>query len=121
MLINLSNHPSKIWTKKQIAAAQKKYKSVIDLPFPKVSPNASTKQVAALAKRYAERCVTVLFDSKDKNNAVHIMGELNFTYKTVGILKDKQINCIASTTKRDVKEEVKMKISRFEFVKFREY
>ena len=53
--------------------------------------------------------------------AVHIMGEMNFTYSLVSKLKAHNIRCVASTTKRETVEENDVKISKFNFVRFREY
>ena len=53
--------------------------------------------------------------------AVHIMGEMNFTYALVNKLKANGIKCVASTTKRETVEENGVKISKFNFVRFREY
>ncbi len=39
--LNLSNHPSAAWNADQLAAAQK-LGSVVDLPFPVVTPSATS-------------------------------------------------------------------------------
>lgn len=49
------------------------------------------------------------------------MGEMNFTYALVSKLKAHNIRCVASTTKRETVEENGVKISKFNFVRFREY
>jgi hypothetical protein len=121
MLINLSNHPVKFWSRQQILAANKKYNSVIDLPFPHINPKASPNQINSKAKLYLNKCRKLLTKCKNKNNAVHIMGELTFTFCLVSLLKQNNIKCVASTTIRTVKEESGAKTSYFGFVRFREY
>lgn len=121
MLINLSNHPKDKWTAKQIKTAFKKYNSIVDIPFPLISPKANTKQVIAKAKKYYEIIVKLLKSSKDKNNAVHLMGEFTFVFHLVTMLKKKNIITIVSTTNRIVEEKDGKKIVTFDFIRFREY
>lgn len=121
MLINLSNHPSANWTAKQFNAAVKKYSEIIDLPFPHISPHSTKSQVIKKAKSYSTKCVKLIDNSSSKPNALHIMGELTFTFYLVNILKSKKIKCIASTTKRLVEEVNQSKTSYFQFIRFREY
>ena len=127
MLINLSNHPSENWSEKQKQAALVQYKEIVDLPFPQIAPEATIEDVLELAKKYAEKAKGILgytdvktFDTE--TNAVHIMGEMTFTHNVVRFLDENVIPCVASTTKRTVKEEAKgQKTSVFEFVQFRAY
>jgi len=49
------------------------------------------------------------------------MGELTFTYVLLNKLREKGIQAIASTTKRNVIETPEGKISKFSFVRFRDY
>jgi hypothetical protein len=56
-----------------------------------------------------------------KPDAVHIMGEMTFTFALVNLLKEVGIKCIASTTKRNVEEIDGKHVSTFQFVQFREY
>lgn len=121
MLINLSNHPQSKWTKKQIETALKKYKSIYDIPFPYISPKASTNQVKRKAEKYLKIILDALKQSKDKNNAVHLMGEFTFVYHLVNLLKKEKIKVIVSTTDRIVEEKDGKKIVTFNFVRFREY
>lgn len=120
MLINLSNHPSAKWPEAQLKAANSKYGDVIDLPFPNIDPEWDNAQVQALAGDYAGKCSKML--SGGDTNAVHIMGELTFTHHFVLIAKTLGINCIASTTSREVRtNDAGEKVSTFKFVKFRLY
>lgn len=121
MLINLSNHPSNKWSSKQLSTALKKYKSIVDLPFPVISPKATTSQVKANAKRYFNEVVKLISSSSDKNNAVHLMGEFTFVYQLTSLLKQKNISALVSTTNRIVEERAGKKIVTFDFVRFREY
>ena len=113
MFLNLSNHPSASWSEPQFAAAGGK---VIDLQFPQVSPDGDEAYIEQLAQEYYDKIVQM----KDIK-AVHIMGEMNFTYALVNKLKANGIKCVASTTKRETVEENGVKISKFNFVRFREY
>ena len=127
MLINLSNHPAANWSEAQTAAGLSLYNEIVDLPFPAIDPEASIEQIIELATEYSEKVKKMLgytnFETFDtKINAVHIMGEMTFTYNVVRLLQQKVITCLASTTKRSVKEEAGgTKISVFEFVQFRRY
>jgi hypothetical protein len=101
--------------------AEQSYDEVIDLPFPRISPKAETEEILHLARLYVKKCVAILKQSNKKTNAVHIMGELTFTFHLVRLLKDKGVTCIASTTKRNVIENGNIKTTLFDFVRFREY
>lgn len=115
MLLNLSNHPSSNWTETQLAAAGGE-SQVIDLPFPTVSPDGDEAYIEQLANDYYDK-----INAMSNIEAVHIMGEMNFTYALVSKLKAHNIRCLASTTKRETVEENGVKISKFNFVRFREY
>ncbi|AFH48911.1 Putative CRISPR-associated protein [Ignavibacterium album JCM 16511] len=121
MLINLSNHPKNKWSEKQLIAALRKYKSVVDLPFPLISPNANTLQVKKKAEKYLKQILKLLKSSEDKKNAVHLMGEFTFVFHLATMLKNKSISTIVSTTNRIVEEREGKKIVTFNFVRFREY
>ena len=115
MFINLSNHPSSNWTETQLAACG--YVSqVFDLPFPQVDPSGDEAYIESLANEYLNKILSIKGVS-----SVHIMGEMNFTYALVNKLKANGIKCLASTTKRETVEENGVKISKFNFVRFREY
>jgi len=113
MFLNLSNHPSASWTEPQLAAAGGK---VIDLAFPQVAPDGDEAYIEQLVNDYYNKIITF-----QGITAVHIMGEMNFTYAMVNKLKAHNIRCVASTTKRETVEENGVKISKFNFVRFREY
>jgi hypothetical protein len=83
--------------------------------FPLINPKANNHEIDLLVEDYFAEITKLI------PQAVHIMGELTFTYRMVTKLKNAGITCIASTTKRNVIEKDGAKVSRFEFVKFREY
>ncbi len=113
MLLNLSNHPSASWSPTQLAAAGCK---VEDLAFPQVAPDGDEAYIEQLVNDYYNKIITF-----QGITAVHIMGEMNFCYKLITKLKAHNIRCLASTTKRETVEENGVKISKFNFVRFREY
>ncbi len=126
MLINLSNHPSHLWSEAQRQAAISKYHEIVDLPFPQIDPEAGILSISELVEDYTAKCLNLLeftdeLDFDSLNNAVHVMGEMTFTYNIVQKLEQKGVPCFASTTKRIVKEEGGIKTSVFEFVQFRHY
>lgn len=116
MLLNLSNHPSASWSESQLSSAIKQYQSVEDLPFPKIDPSWSADQVEQLAEEFEMKI------RKINPSAVHLMGEMTFTFKLVNRLQRIGIPCIASTTERVATEDENgNKTSIFKFVRFRNY
>lgn len=120
MLINLSNHPKQNWSARQLETALTKYKSVVDLPFPQISPYATSAQVKKKADAYLTKILHLLKTSSDKYNAVHLMGEFSFVIYLYELLKKKNISVVVSTTDRITEEKEGKKIVTFNFVKFRE-
>ena len=119
MLINISNHPSNQWSLKQFSAAKRKFGEVVDLPFPYISPSATSKQVRKKAEVYFKKIIDLFKNSKNKSNAVHLMGEFTFVIYLYELLKKKGIPMVVSTTDRIVEEREGKKIVTFNFVKFR--
>jgi len=115
MLLNLSNHPSTAWEMKQYQNAVQEFHEVVDMTFPMIDPEANDIDIDLLVENYFTEIKKLI------PQAIHIMGELTFTFRMVTKLKNAGITCIASTTKRNVIEKDGAKVSRFEFVKFREY
>lgn len=122
MLLNLSNHPSELWSAEQLNTAKEKYGNVKDIRFPAVDPYADEEDIQDLANEYVEMCKDILSKHKIESNAVHVMGEFSFCFAVVSGLQKSGITCIASTSTR-ISEELSLneKISKFQFVKFREY
>lgn len=116
MLLNISNHPSTLWPEKQVQMANRQFGEIKDLSFPQIDPEADEALVGDLAGEYLDRILTL------KPKAVHLMGELTFTFELVQRLKNHGISVLASTTHRisDVLPDG-TKISKFEFVRFRQY
>ncbi len=121
MLINLSNHPSKQWSKLQTDEAVNEYGKILDLPFPAINPSAKPEEIKELAKYYFNKCLDILKKSRENNNVVHIMGELTFCFALVNLLQAQDISCISSTSARNVVQNGSKKIVEFNFVQFREY
>lgn len=113
MFLNLSNHPTTSWSESQLAACGGK---VVDMQFPQVNPDGDEEYIQQLANEYCNK----IMEMQDVT-AVHIMGEMNFTFALVTKLKESGIKCVASTTKRETVEENGVKISKFNFIRFREY
>lgn len=118
MLINLSNHPYSIWNSNQKSAAEK-YGACVDFPFPNVDPFGDEAYILHLAKSIvAEIEASYPLESI----TVHIMGEMTLSYAIIKLLHQKPVKCIASTTKRIVKEKSdNTKEVIFDFIRFREY
>lgn len=119
MLINLSNHPSTQWKKKQLTSAKRKFGQIVDIPFPYISPYASSQQVKRKAETYLKKIKSIFKNSLDKNNAVHLMGEFTFAFYLYEMLRKNNIQVVVSTTDRIVEEKDGKKIVTFNFVKFR--
>lgn len=117
LFLNLSNHPSSAWSNEQLEAARQ-YGEVEDMEFPAIGPDAGENAIEAQAEQYEKRIMTL---AKDKRLTVHIMGEMTFTFCLVERLKRKGIDCVASTTNRQVEERDGQKVSTFKFVRFRSY
>lgn len=118
MFINFSNHPSKNWGGKQLAAAQQ-YGEVQDMAFPAVASDASTEEVHALADACAEKILRM------HPECVLCQGEFCLSYRVIGRLQEAGIRVVAACSNRKVHEVVRQgstkKISHFVFEQFREY
>ena len=128
MLINLSNHPSAQWQEAQKEAAMRDYGYIKDLSFPEVKPEASLEEVETLAKKYVVDCLACFDENRkyaqknDKPDAVHVMGEMTFTYQFVHQMSREGVLCVASTTRRNTKDLPDgEKLFKFNFVGFRPY
>ena len=120
MLINLTNHPSSRWSEKQKSVAESVYGEIVDMPFPVIDEAGDEKYIATLADEYLNKIVNL---SDTQSVVVHLMGEQTFSYALIKRLRERGITCVASTTKRIVKEEVPGKKSEviFQFERFRAY
>ena len=116
MLLNLSNHPSSTWPEKQIKLANELYGAIQDMSFPQIDPKIDEAGIHSLASEYLQKTLAL------KPKAVHLMGELTFTFELVQLLKNHGINVVASTTNRstvDLPDGTKN--VKFEFIRFRNY
>lgn len=120
IFINYTNHPIEFWDEKQLLKTRELGDSFIDIPFPKVSPTMSHQEILMLADSEINRIkeAAINFD----NAIVHIMGEHTLVYNVIRLLKLEGVKCVASTTER-VTEILPSgeKISKFNFIMFREY
>lgn len=127
MLINLSNHPSHLWSAEQTKAAKEQYGEIVDLPFPQIASDADIDSVIALAEEYVNKCLKMMhytdvhtFDFD--RNTVHVMGEMTFTYNVVRYLRQMAFRPVASTTERISEVDANgVKTSVFKFKQFRGY
>lgn len=118
MFINHTNHSSKYWSDEQLVAARQ-YGNVIDMPFPRIDPLASTKDIAQLAQDYAGRIIAL------HPTAVLCQGEFIYCHVLVERLLAVGITVLAATSERVVEESyhdgINEKTVNFRFAQFREY
>jgi CRISPR-associated protein Csx16 len=113
--VNLTNHPSSLWEPEQTQAALAAAERIEDLRFPNVPPEASEKDLAAIAGA----CVAQM-----PPGATHalVQGEFTSAFEIVRRLQQRGVTCVAATTERQVEETGDgRKTSAFRFVKFRAY
>ncbi|MCX8081591.1 MAG: CRISPR-associated protein [Bacteroidia bacterium] len=124
MLINFSNHPFSNWPQNQKELALNTYGEVVDVLFPNINPDDDQDELLLLGKKYVSE-IKSLIQKHSENVAIHIMGELTFTYIMVALLQKENIDCVASTTRRITKEiktdDKIIKTSEFQFIRFRKY
>lgn len=119
VFLNLSNHPSSSWNGNQLAASVC-YGEILDIPFPIVDETADELYIESLADEYLQKILNLV---NDKEVTVHLMGELTFTFALLKRLQKHGILCVASTSKRIVKEESAGRKGEviFQFERFRRY
>lgn len=119
LFLNLTNHPSSLWDDRQREAARV-YGEIMDMPFPAIDETDDETYVSTLADEYLHK---ILGLAKENNVTVHLMGELTFTFALLKRLQEHGITCVASTSKRIVKEEEAGRKSEviFQFERFRKY
>ncbi|MCM1057442.1 MAG: hypothetical protein NC517_07545 [Firmicutes bacterium] len=117
MFVNYSNHPSSAWGEKQIRAARKLGKDIVDIPFPNVPPDMGTAELTACVEKECEKI------EKYCPDAVMCQGEFCMVYAVVTRLKARGIRVVAACSERKVKEDpaTGKKEVEFQFVRFREY
>ncbi|MGL5563577.1 MAG: CRISPR-associated protein [Tannerellaceae bacterium] len=121
MLINLSNHPSALWSNKQLMAAQE-FGDIYDLEFPSVDPDKGGKYIESLAIEYFGKIEIIISrEAVSQIVCVHLMGEISFCFALFRLLRQHEIRCVVSTSRRvSYTDELNQKISEFNFVRFRE-
>lgn len=119
LLLNLTNHPSTLWSDKQRDAARV-YGEIMDMPFPAIDETDDEMYISTLADEYLQKILDL---AKENNVTVHLMGELTFTFALLKRLQEHGIPCVASTSKRIVKEETAGRKGEviFQFERFRRY
>ncbi|MCB0616740.1 MAG: CRISPR-associated protein [Phaeodactylibacter sp.] len=95
--------------------AEQQFGRVADLPFPNIPPHKGNEELAQLVNEYFQKIQSF------RPTAVHLMGEMTFTFALVQKLKAAGTLCLASTTERLVQEKGGKKVVEFRFVQFRPY
>ena len=119
MLINCTNHPSKLWGETQKRAAEA-FGGAVDLPFPQINPSDSTEELRSLAAEYAGKIEAMSGD------AVLVAGEFAFVFLLVDKLLSDGVRVLCASSKRLTTEEKRLdgsmeKHSVFVFERFRDY
>jgi Mg2+ and Co2+ transporter CorA len=104
MLINFSNHNSSRWKEKQKQISYELFNSIVDIEFPSINPEAEADELEQLLNKTMDELLKIIDQSNDENKAIHIMGEMTFSFRLVTKLKERGIRCIASTTERRIEE-----------------
>lgn len=116
MFINISNHHSSSWSSVQLNTAKSFGSHIYDIPFPVVPPEANSNIIAKMA----DEILLLIYELQV--TVIHVMGEHTLNHALVERFKKSGYRTIASTTHR-VSEVLPdgSKISKFEFVRFRDY
>lgn len=120
MLINISNHPSSEWGKKQKSEALAMWGGVVDIDLPHIDPNLSCEEVIQKASSDVHHYMEIAAKYAS-SSAFHIMGESVYCYHTIRLIKEAGCTVVASATERVVEYKNNAKLSHFSFVRFREY
>ena len=122
MFINISNHPSNRWDKKQLEAAKALTNDglVGDIPFPAVPATATTSDILAIADGLHHTVMA------NKPEAIMVAGEFTLAYTMIEICLRAGIKVVAACSDRCTKEVVNedgttTKTTVFEFIQFREF
>ncbi len=124
VLLNVSNHPSPKWGKKQMKAVEDDFgcSLVRDIPFPPIPSDLSTEGVIHMARDFY---ATYIRPTPEDEYIVHLMGEQSFCFFLAEILLAEGISVVVSTTERKAVVETLpdgtiKKEAVFEFVQFRD-
>lgn len=121
--INLSNHPLKRWSARQVRAAEALCFGPLEDwagGFPHIDPQASTEDVEKLTNELVAKI------RERRPAALHVAGELVAVSMLVRKLTWAGIRCFAATSERVATEELQpdgsvKRSAEFRFVKWREY
>ena len=121
MFVNFSNHPSTKWEEEQIRAAEC-YGNIVDISFPQVKASADEEEIRAMAKEYSE----LIAYNVGTAGAAMVQGEFTLVHAIVDLLKNINITVLSACSERDVVEAADkdgnpVKVTRFKFVRFRQY
>ena len=98
IFINLTNHPSELWERKQLEEAEK-YGKVLDIPFPNVKAEATEEEIKAMSEEMADRVMN--YDP----SAVLCQGEFTLAFQIINRLLEKEIPVVAACSERVVVEK----------------
>jgi hypothetical protein len=115
-LVNLTNHPQSEWSSAQREWFDARYNRLIDLPFPPIHPESTSREVFELAESIMPMVLAFA--------PCHllVMGESTFMVAMVRLAQCAGLRVIATTSRRNVEllDDGRM-IRRFEFVGTREF
>lgn len=112
--INFTNHPSSLWDETQRQAAEA-FGTIIDLPFPAVTPDLSSNEITELGDTVIKNILH--YDPA----AVLCQGEFTLAFYVASQLKKQGISVLAACSERNTVTVGNEKRSIFTFVQFREY
>ena len=119
IFINYTNHPISEWSDEQVSAAKKYAETLVDIPFIGIDPDKDETDIERIADSELRK---ILMKAEGHEATVHLMGEQTLSFSLIKKLQGLGVRCVASTTKREVKDlgDNKREVT-FRFVKFREY
>ena len=120
MLINLTNHPCRLWSDAQKSAAESLWDEIVDYLFPTVEPESDETSILKLATKTTDAIALA------KPQAVLCQGEMTLTAVLISQLQCQGIPCYAACCVRNAQEKQSgngetVKTSVFRFVRFRRY
>lgn len=97
IFINHTNHPSVRWSEQQKDASLA-YGEITDIPFPLISPRASSNEIREMALKMADKIIAM------KPAAVLCQGEFNYVFCLVDALLAHGIRVMSACSERVVRE-----------------
>ncbi len=125
MFINLSNHPSKNWSKKQIEESKIIGGEIIDISFPNVDGEWGEEKVLSLMKEYVDKILELTAGEKD--TVIMVQGEFTLSYAIVNRFLTLGYKVVSACSNRIVTEQINQENGKvvkeviFEFIRYREY